>query len=380
MPRVELTDLVVRTLAAPESGQVTYQDKRIPGFGVRVSQGGGKSFVLVHGPKRRRVTIGRHPTISLKEARAEAKRILAETTLGKQFPDRISFDDAKEKFLIDCAQRNRPRTVEEYRRHLDRHFAFGSARISDLSTQDVMARVNRLRKTPAEQNHAFVTVRAFFNWAVRNRMLDRSPISGLRLPAKVQARDRVLTNDEFIEVFRKAGDFRYPFGPIVQVLCLTGQRRSEIASLRWEWIDRDNRIIDWPPAATKNNRAHRVPYGDLVDTIFRDLPVTGDFVFPSRVNEVRGNQSTVFNGWSRAKRDFDATLENVESYTLHDIRRTFSSVLAGQGAPIHVTEKLLNHATGTISGVAAIYNRHTYIEEMRAAVEGLEARLATALG
>jgi integrase len=377
VPKIELTDIGVRSLKAPDRGQITYQDNRFPGFGVRVSQGGGKSFVLVHGAKRQRITIGRYPAITLKEAREEAKRILAETRLGKRRLAPINFGDAKERFLLECAQRNRPRTVVEYRRHLDRHFDFGSTRLSDLSTQDVMARVNRLRKTPAEQNHAFVTARAFFNWAVRNRLLEHSPISGLRLPAKVQPRDRVLTDTEFLEVFRKAGKFRYPFGPIVRLLCLTGQRRNEIASIRWEWVDQENRLISFPSDATKNRRRHLVPYGNLTADIIESLPERGAFVFPARVSDVRGRPTTCFNGWSRSKRDFDATLENVEPYTLHDIRRTFSSKLAMHGTPIHVTERLLNHATGTISGVAAIYNRHTYVDEMRSAIEQLEAFIET---
>jgi integrase len=379
VPKVELTDISVRSLKAPDRGQITYQDRRFPGFGVRVSQGGGKSFVLVHGAKRQRITIGRYPIISLKDAREEARRILAETTLGKRQLARISFTEAKEKFLEECAQRNRPRTVEEYRRHLERHLDFGSSRIAELSTQDIMGRINRLRDTPAEQNHAFVTARAFFNWAVRNRLLEHSPINGLRLPAKIQPRERVLTDAEFFEVFRKAGRFRYPFGPIVRLLCLTGQRRNEIASLQWEWIDREQRLISFPSETTKNRRPHVIPYGKVTEGIINELPEMGAFVFPARVSQVRGRQTTSFNGWSRAKRDFDASLENIEPYTLHDIRRTFSSTLAKNGTPIHVTERLLNHVSGTISGVAAIYNRHTYLDEMRSAQERLEAHLEKAL-
>ena len=380
MPKLELTDIAVRSLKAPEHGQITYQDQRFPGFGIRVSQGGARSFVLIHGSNRQRTTIGRYPAISLKDARDEAKRILAETRLGKRQFAAIGFTEAKERFLLECLQRNRPRTVAEYRRHLDRHFDFKSARLSELSTQDVMVRVNRLQKTPAEQNHAFVTARGFFNWAVRNRLLERNPIGGLRLPAKVQARERVLTDAEIFEIFGKAREFRYPFGPIVRLLALTGQRRNEIGSLRWEWIDQENRLISFPSVATKNRRTHLIPYGEVTSTIIRDLPVLGEWVFPARVDDVRGNPTTSFNGWSRAKRDFDTTLENVEPYTLHDIRRTFSSMLAKQGTPIHVTERLLNHASGTISGVAAIYNRHSYIDEMRAATERLEACLETGLG
>lgn len=76
-----------------------------------------------------------------------------------------------------------------------------------------------------------------------------------------------------------------------------------------------------------------------------------------------------FNGWSKCKRHFDLQLENVEPYTLHDLRRTFSTTHAKIGSPIHITEQLLNHVSGTVSGVAAIYNHYSYKTEMRNAVE-----------
>ena len=105
---------------------------------------------------------------------------------------------------------------------------------------------------------------------------------------------------------------------------------------------------------------------------------TENYLFPAIRSHVRGKPTTTFNGWSKAKRDFDATLENVGPFTLHDLRRTFSSTLAAFGTPIHVTEKILNHTTGTLSGVAAIYNRHTYMDEMREAITKFERYISDA--
>lgn len=81
----------------------------------------------------------------------------------------------------------------------------------------------------------------------------------------------------------------------------------------------------------------------------------------------RGASEKPFNGWGKSKARLDAPLD-ISPYTLHDLRRTFSSNLARLGTPIHVTEKLLNHISGTVSGVAAVYNRYSYIDEMRQAV------------
>ncbi|HUE45424.1 MAG TPA: tyrosine-type recombinase/integrase, partial [Aestuariivirgaceae bacterium] len=172
-----------------------------------------------------------------------------------------------------------------------------------------------------------------------------------------------------------AGLQPYPFGPIVQLLVLTGQRRSEIAALRREWVNNDERRITFPGTITKNRRTHVIPYGDNVHRILSDLPNVGDDYFPAARTHVRGKPTTVFNGWSKAKAEFSKTLDNVAPWTLHDLRRTLSSTLAALGTPIHVTEKLLNHTSGTVSGVAAIYNRYNYMPEMHTAVAAFEGCL-----
>jgi integrase len=105
------------------------------------------------------------------------------------------------------------------------------------------------------------------------------------------------------------------------------------------------------------------------------VPQMGPYVFPSRIEG-----GTIFKGWGKCKARFDAELEGVEPYTLHDLRRTFASTLARLGTPIHVTEKLLNHISGTVSGVAAIYNRHSYMDEMREAIAAYESHLVKLIG
>ena len=108
----------------------------------------------------------------------------------------------------------------------------------------------------------------------------------------------------------------------------------------------------------------------MAPEVLKGLPEMCDLLFPAR-----GQDATPFCGWSKAKRRFDQPLETTP-YTLHDLRRTFSSNLARLGTPIHVTEKLLNHASGTVSGVAAIYNRYSYLDEMREAVRQHDEFLA----
>lgn len=378
---MRLTDLQIRKLKAPGRGQRTFFDEALPGFGVRVSQGGTKAFVVMQGKARRLRTIGRYPEMGLAEARIEAKRVQAEMALevlagpepdlalGSAAPPPVPFAAAKERFLADCAARTKPRTLAEYRRLLDRHFAFEEP-VTALRRAAIMAAVSAIKGAPSEQKHAFVAIRTLMNWCVRHGLLEVSPVPPLAFAAP--ARSRVLTDDELVAVWHRAGEVGYPYGTMVRLLILTGQRRGEIAALRRGWIA--DGALAFPEGFTKNKRAHVVPLGERAQAILADTPETGELLFPAR-----GSTATPFNGWSKAKRGFDQPL-GLAPWTLHDLRRTFSSSLARLGTPIHVTEKLLNHVSGTLSGVAAVYNRHSYLPEMRAAVAAFEGWLGALVG
>ena len=240
VPRIQLTDLSIRSLKPPEQGQTTYWDTSLKGFGCRTSQGGTRSFVLMYGANRKLTTIGRYPNISLSEARKAAKRILAQHTLGKHRPVTISFEVAQERFLEDCKAKNRPRTVSDYERLLTRHFRLGKVHLEDVTQHEVMRRINKLSGTPSEARHAFVAIRTFLNWAIRTGYLDRNPIQGIAPPAQSRSRERALSDFELGTLYSHARGYPYPYGHIVALLVLTGQRRGEIAALEWEWINQDS--------------------------------------------------------------------------------------------------------------------------------------------
>jgi integrase len=170
-----------------------------------------------------------------------------------------------------------------------------------------------------------------------------------------------------------------PFATIVQLLMLTGQRRGEIAALRSSWI-KDN-TITLPKEMTKNGREHACPLGELAQGLLRETarshsPSPTKFssnhtllLFPAR--GVSGNP---FNGWSKSKAVFDK-VSGVTDWTLHDLRRTFATRLAELGVAPHIIERLLNHVSGTISGITAVYNRARYEKECRDAIQLWEAHL-----
>ena len=187
------------------------------------------------------------------------------------------------------------------------------------------------------------------------------------------SRSRVLTDAELAAVWTAAGQAEGHFGTIVRLLILTGMRRGECAALQKSWIRAST--ISLPGTATKNGRDHAFPIAAVGASLLKAaIPRDGSaLLFPAR-----GTTDTPFNGWSKSKVALDTQCK-IEPWTLHDLRRTFATNLAALGTPIHVTEKLLNHVSGTVSGVAAIYNRHAYMDEMRAAIDAWEKRLSVIL-
>jgi integrase len=374
VPKTHLTDLSVKALAPPPSGQVDYWDMSMPGFGLRVSQGGSKTFMVMHGERRKRVKIGRYPQISLANARTEAKLILAEATLHKGIVS-ITFEVALERFLAThCKKNNKASTAKETERLLRRHFLPRLARrqLGDIETPQIATIIDGLMETPSECNHAFTAVRTFFGWACRRQYLKHNPCASLQKPAKTSSRSRVLSSKELKAVWyavEKLG----AYGAIVRLLILTGQRLGEISSLRGSYIDTKQKLITLPKELTKNGRDHTFPYGAMVAKIIEDNLRANSLLFTTL-----GDPETAFNNWSNSKHALDR-LCKFPSWTLHDLRRTFATNLAALGVPLQVVEKLLNHASGSISGVAAIYNRHAYADEMRKAIEGWEKHLSSLL-
>jgi integrase len=364
----------MRTLPVPEKGQRTYFDDGLANFGCRISQGGTRSFIVQLGADRQLVTIGRYPIISLAEARGQARRLIAERTLGKFRPHSISWNEAVDLYLGVCEQKNKPRTLRDYRRLLKRHFPFHHKRLSEITTQDINHRIDRLRNTVSEQNHTVATIKIFFRWALRRHYVDRSPCEGLQI-IKRPPRRRVLSDRELAAVYQTAATIRYPFGSIVQLCILTGQRRSEIAWLCRSYMTRDT--VTFPPSLTKNNREHIFPISATARAIINNSPILNDLVFAG----ARGTH--VFSNWAKQKTAFDAALAEhghvVKPWTLHDLRRTFASGLAALDIRIEVIEKLLNHVSGCFSGVTGIYQRHSYMEEMRVAVALWEKHVASLL-
>ena len=385
--RTHLTDMGVKNLRPPPTGQTVYWDAHSP-VGVRVSAGGAKSFIIMVGSGRRE-TIGSYPALSLSEARADAKKRIAERTLGlRHVAPTVTFSEALAGFLAQCEERNKPGTAKETRRLLNRHFLpeFRSTLVADITDAAIGKCLDRLSKTPGEQRHAFTAARTFFRWCTRppRRYLKHSPMEGYEAPSKARSRERVLSDRELTIIYRSAGELGWPFGTIVQLLILTGQRRNEITSLRETWVDgSDIKSITLPSEIVKNSQEHTIPLCPMAEAILERTPILNGMYF-----KARGADDRSYTGWSKGKRALDKLIKDeaekspVAHWTLHDLRRTFSTGLARLGVPQHINDKLLNHRVSSqrdVSPVAMIYNRYEYWEEQNDALSKWEARISDLL-
>lgn len=352
---MRLEDTTVRSLPAPHKGQKLYRDDRLRGFGCRVSQGGTKTFVLVHGRDRRLITIGRYPVLSLSKARAAAKRLLAEFTLGRGRPHSITYSAATQAFLKEKTQTRRPSTVYGYKLKLARLGYTGL--LSDFTHEEAERRLNRI-KAPSERRHVLVAARVFIRWSMRRRYLEHDPLLGLDAP-KSPRRKRVLADAELKAIWA-ATAAPGKFNHIIRLCMATAQRRSEIAQLSPNYISGDVCVL--PGEITKNHCDHAVPLTSLAREILKTFPL----------------DSKPFANWGQAKALLDDA-SGVHGWVIHDIRRTVRSTLPKLGVAPHIAERLLNHVSSQTE-MERTYDLYSYLDEKRDALTKWETHLVSILG
>jgi integrase len=349
---MRLTDVALRSLPTG-----TYFDEKTPAFGIRVGKQ-RKTWIVLKQPNRTKVSIGHYPQVSLAEAR---KRALV--AIGSPLEIRLrvpSFPEARQAYVDQGNWRQSSRY--QITRNLMRHFSWQMP-IDKITHRHIDEAISEIKRR-SQAAHAFKDIRSFFNWCVP-RYLSSSPCLGLKPPPQNSPRARVLNDLELSAVWNAATAYGYPFGTIIQLLILTGQRRGEIAALRSEWVKKDS--IQFPSEVTKNGRDHELPIGPMAAALIKQIGGTG-LLFPAR------GSALPFSGFGASKESFGRKCQ-IEPWTLHDLRRTVATRLAALGTPIHVTEKILNHVSGTTGGIVGIYQRHNYKEEMRTAIVRWENQL-----
>jgi integrase len=376
MPRIRLTKSAIDALPTGRS-DVVYWDAGYPGFGVKVTPKGRKVFIVLYraggaGSKLRKYTIGPYGRVTLHQARVAAHKVFAAKLEGRDLAaekrearrrvvaDRV--EDLLESFIAQRLAQNR--SAGEISRLLRREVGkpWAGRSIHEIGKRDVVEVISAIeqRGAPVAANKTLKSLKTFLRWCVGRAVLDQSPAEGVPMPAKEVARDRVLNDQELSQVILAARQMDGPYGGIVELLVLTGQRREEVARLKWDELDLVKRVWTLPKSRTKNAKEHLVHLSEQAITVLKRADKKGPFVF-----SVLGTKP--FQEFSKAKRRLDQ-LSGVTGWRLHDLRRTCVSGMARLGIAPHVADKILNHQAGTISGVAAVYQRHEFLSERREAL------------
>ena len=383
--QLRLTDKNISKIEPPKQGRIEITDALFPGLTLRVTETGRKTWTLLYRVegardgrlkgKLRRMTLGPYPLNSLESAREKAREALKMAERGiDPIDDRQAeleslssktFEAVCERFIALYAKPN-VETWPNIARLLRQHVvpAWRSRQIDGIGRAAVHELLDDImqRKSIGRAREVRKHLSKMFNWSVDRGLLDASPVAGMRRPELAYVpRERVLSMSELRRVWEAASQIKYPFGTLVRLLLLTAQRRAEIAGARRSWLQSDMRSFEIPASHYKTDRPQVVPLSGPAFHIVEDLPLwnAGDYLL-STTGGVRP-----ISGFSKAKTELN-DICGFEDWTLHDLRRSAATHMARLGIPQEHIERVLGHA---IEGVAGTYNRYSYLEEKRAALD-----------
>jgi integrase len=348
----------------------------------------------IGGKALRAAAEGRDPATEKQAAKIDAKKAETEAVRGqrdlfenvaREFIERHAMKNTREATWRETArilgfkpdpnnagqlvvvepQKGKPPTVLQL---------WNGRKVQDITKRDVIALLDTVRdRAPVMANRNLAAVRKLFNWCLARDVITVSPCTLIEPPAPERSRDRILSDDELRLVWNAAGTDASPFGPLVKLLILTGQRLAEVGGMQWDELDLKNKLWTLPAERVKNDERHEVALSDAAIEILNALPrikTTKGFIFTT-------TRDAAVSGFSRAKDRLDAAVEASltkgakppEHWTFHDLRRTMASGMARLGIQLPVIEKILNHSSGSFRGVVGIYQRHSYADEKRQALD-----------
>lgn len=377
--RKKLTTKMIDALPLSKGKRYEVRDTVLPGLHIRVSATGGKVWNLatrIEG-RMRRIKLGAYPVISLSDARQRAQGILRDIALGKYAESAPGSPEM-------------PTLGEIIPQFIDRH---AKRHTKDWKgTQSVLMRMKKLHGKPIDQikradvvreleamiadieetggkgtraNRGLAAIKKLYSWCIDQGIVEISPVAALKPLIKEVARDRWLSDDEIKSFWRGCETEGYPFEQFGKLLLLTGQRLREISGMRWSELDFEKGTLTLKGSRTKNGTLHVLPLPPPAIAILKAMPrfLDSDYVFTT-------TGRTPISGFGRFKRRLDVFVGmDAEDWRFHDLRRTAATNMAIMGIQPHIIEAVLNHKTGIVSGVAAVYNRYAYVDEKREALE-----------
>ncbi len=363
MPR--LTDSRVSSIQPPSTGQEEHLDDLVRGLRLRVGAGGRKSWIVRTRIGKRQInkTLGAYPIIKLADARDIARDFLIDLARNGQLRESRTFGELATHWVENVAKvknkswRNQQRRIEIY---VLPHW--GDRNISEIRRRDVLELIDGIDGSVAP-GRALAIVRTLFRYALSRDWIEASPAEGISNPSQDTPRDRFLSMSELTRVYQAAALLGYPFGGFIKMMILCGQRRTEVASMKW--ADLDFRQATWTIKSgdTKSARAHLVPLSNAMLDLLKETPEFGPFVWSS-------DGSSHVKAYSAAKTKLDKLLvareQAIEPWRLHDLRRTMATHMVRLSVPELVVGRVLNHAPQGVT--AKTYALHSYEVEKREAL------------
>ena len=341
-------------------------DQSCVGFGARRQTDDRGTFYYVRyrfQGKQMVRSIGRHGHLTPETARARAKQLLGTVALGTDpFAQSLSaeaFGAEVERYLARKKSSVKPRSYTEVSRHLTKQCApLARLKLTEIDRRTVAMLLAEIETNSGvvARNRVRASLSAFFRFAIAEGLVETNPVTGTIIADEGGSRERVLTRDEIVKLWRCLGEDRY--SDIVRLLLLTGQRRAEIGRLRWGEVDFAKGMVTLPPERVKNSREHCLPLSRQALAIIERQPRRNstDYVFGK------------YSEWSRPKVALDQRL-GIAPWRIHDLRRTAATYMGELGVQPHHIEAVLNHYSGHRSGVAGVYQRAKYSDEMRVALQ-----------
>ncbi|MGU3358906.1 tyrosine-type recombinase/integrase [Methylobacterium sp. M6A4_1b] len=374
---MKFTKTSVAALALePGQSERKVWDTECHGLGVRLRASGSAYWVVQpprKGGKSSVFTLGTVSAIPLATARLEAAKRIANVTLGVDVTaereaakarSAVTFGSVLPRYLARAESRLRASSFGDVKRYLDvQSKTLHALPLADIKRAQVATLLSEIaaKSGPFASNRARAALSAFFSWAAGEGLTEINPVIGTNKAAAEIFRERTLTDAELRAIWLACDDG--DFGRIVQLLILTGQRREEVAGIRWSELDLQGAAWSLPSERTKNNRRHDIPLSAAALSILGSVPVR------EGRNLLFGQRAGGFSGFSKAKAELDARTGISTAWVLHDLRRTAATGMANLRVLPHVVEAVLNHVSGHKAGVAGVYNRASYATEKRDALD-----------